>query len=121
MCLKQQVGKNGENIVCEYLKENNYEVIEKNFRAKHREVDIIVYDKIKEELVFCEVKTRSNVKYGNPSEAVNKQKQNNIIKVAKYYSYKRKLKDVPIRFDVIEVFLNSRYYKINHIKRAFTC
>lgn len=120
MCLKQQIGRKGEEIACKYLEENNYKIIEKNLRVKHKEVDIIAYDKIKKELVFCEVKTRSNLKYGNPSKAVNKQKQNNIIKVAKYYNYNKRIRNLSIRFDVIEVFLNKGDYKINHIAQAFT-
>ncbi len=119
MCLKQKRGKKGEELACKYLQKNRYTVIDRNFRCRQGEVDIIACDEQEKELVFFEVKTRSTLKYGMPSEAVQKPKQNHIVSVAKYYIYKNKIKDVSIRFDVIEVFLNNSNYRINHIKQAF--
>lgn len=119
MCLKQKIGKKGEDIAYKYLQRNNYTVIDRNFRCRQGEVDMIACDEKEKELVFFEVKTRSNLKYGMPSEAVQKTKQNHIVSVAKYYIYKNKVKNIPIRFDVIEVFLNNSNHKINHIKKAF--
>lgn len=75
MYFRQEIGKWGENIVCQYLKSNNYHIIERNFLCRQGEIDIIAKDKAKKELVFIEVKTRSSLKYGNPAEAVTKQKQ----------------------------------------------
>ena len=54
------LGKKGEDLACKYLIKNNYNVIEKNFRCKQGEIDIIVKDLSTKELVFVEVKTRSN-------------------------------------------------------------
>ena len=105
MCLKQKKGKIGENLACMYLQKNKYTIIDRNFRCRQGEIDIIACDE-KKELVFIEVKTRSNLKYGLPSESVVKMKKN-------------KIENTPIRFDVIEVLLNNSYYKINHIKDAF--
>ncbi len=116
---KKEKGKIGENIACKYLKENNYEILKRNYRCKQGEIDIIAYDKNKEELVFFEVKMRSTLKYGAPSESVQKVKQNHILKTAKFYKYKNKIKNTPIRFDIIEVFLFNSIFKINHIKNAF--
>lgn len=117
MCLKQRIGKKGEDIACKYLKENKYIIVERNFRCRQGEIDIIAQDTVKKELVFIEVKTRTNLNYGTPSSAVDKKKQIHILKVLKYYLYKNKIKDVPIRIDVIEVL--GHQYKINHIKQAF--
>lgn len=119
MCLKQQKGKIGENLACKYLEKNHYTIIDRNFRCKQGEIDIIACDTQKKELVFFEVKTRSSLKYGRPSEAVQKTKREHIIAVAKYYYYKNKIHKIPVRFDVIEVFLTNSNYKINHIKQAF--
>lgn len=119
MCLKQKIGKIGEDIACKYLQKNKYIIIDRNFRCKQGEIDIIACDEKSRELVFIEVKTRSNTKYGRPSEAVRKLKKNHIIGSAKYYNYKNRIKNIPIRFDVIEVFLCNSNYKINHIKQAF--
>ena len=61
-------GKIGEKVAQEYLIKNDYEILVKNFRCKQGEIDIIAKDK--NELVFIEVKTRTNKKYGNPIDAV---------------------------------------------------
>lgn len=119
MCLKQKRGKTGEDIACKYLQKHQYTIIDRNFRCRQGEIDIIACDEQAKELVFIEVKTRTSLKYGRPSEAVEKLKQNHIIYVAKYYNYKNKIRNIPIRFDVIEVLLSNSNYKINHIKQAF--
>ena len=114
---KQLIGKIGEDLACEFLRNNNYIVIERNFRCRQGEIDIIAKDNNKNELVFFEVKTRSNLKYGRAVEAVHKEKQKHIYWVVKYYIYKNKINEVPIRIDVIEVYIKDEKYKLNHIKQ----
>ena len=65
-----------------------------------------------------EVKTRTSFNYGFPSEAVNKNKQNHILRCAKYYLYCNKLEDYFVRIDVIEVVVDmeKNRYKLNHLK-----
>lgn len=116
MYFRKEIGKWGENLACKYLEENNYKMIEKNFLCQQGEIDMIAKDMIKNELVFIEVKTRSNFKYGNPADAVNKQKQKHMIQAIKYYIYKNHIQNIPIRIDVIEVYIMENY-KINHIKQ----
>ena len=117
MYFKQIVGKAGEEKASRYLKQKGYEIIEKNFRCREGEIDIIAKDKNKE-LVFIEVKTRRTYEYGEPAEAVNLVKQKRIQKVAKYYILKNKLISKSIRFDIIEVMIGKTFY-IHHIKQAF--
>ena len=119
MYINQKIGKKGENIACKYLENNKYSIIERNFRCKQGEIDIIANNNITKELVFFEVKTRSNLKYGRPSESVKKFKQKHIIYVARYYNYINKIYYMPIRFDIIEIILNNNNCQINHIKQAF--
>lgn len=116
MYFRQEIGKWGEKLASQYLEENNYKVIEKNFLCRQGEIDIIAQDITKNELVFIEVKTRSNFKYGNPVDAVNKEKQKHMLQAIKYYLYKNHIKNIPIRIDVIEVYIVQNY-KINHIKQ----
>ena len=118
MYIKKELGKLGEELACKYLKKNNYMIIEKNFMCKQGEIDIIAQDINKKELVFIEVKTRSNLKYGNPSDAVNKMKQKHIYKSAEYYIYKNAIKNIPVRIDVIEIYVTRSKRKLNHIKNA---
>lgn len=119
MHINQEVGKYGENIATKYLEKQKYKIIERNFRCKRGEIDIIAYDEINKEIVFAEVKTRTNIKYGTPKEAVEKTKQKHIKLVASYYNYIYGIYDTSSRFDVIEIFLYNNAYKINHIKSAF--
>ena len=108
-------GKIGESIALKYLINNRANILETNYRINSGEIDIIA--KINEELVFIEVKSRSNIKFGYPSEAVDYKKVRKITNTAKYYIFKNNLNNVPIRFDVIEIYLKDK--KINHIVNAF--
>ena len=110
-----QKGKIGESIALKYLINNKANILETNYRINSGEIDIIA--KFNEELVFIEVKSRTNIKFGHPSEAVDYKKIRKIINTAKYYLLKNNLNDVPIRFDVIEIYLKDK--KINHIVNAF--
>ncbi len=116
MYFRQEIGRWGETLACQYLEENNYKIIERNFLCRQGEIDIIAKDMTKRELVFLEVKTRSNLKYGNPAEAVNIEKQKHMVQAIKYYIYRNQIENIPIRIDVLEVYIVQNY-KINHIKQ----
>ena len=118
MYFRREIGIWGENLICKYLEENNYKIIKRNFLCRQGEIDIIANDKSKKELVFIEVKTRSNFKYGNPIEAVDKDKQKHMKLAIRYYIYKNKIENIAVRIDVIEVYLKKEGYKINHIKQV---
>ena len=111
----REVGSKGESEVVEYLKRKGYLVLEKNFRTRYSEIDIIA--KTGNTICFVEVKSRKSSKYGLPREAVNWKKQNQIIKGAMAYIKYKNFKTFNYRFDVVEVFLNEM--KINHIENAF--
>lgn len=117
MYYKQEIGKSGEEIASEYLQnKKGYTIIERNFLCRQGEIDIIAKDK--EEIVFIEVKTRTNEHYGLASEAVNKQKIKHLINSIKYYIYLKKLEQKLIRIDVIEIYIKKNKVYINHIKQA---
>lgn len=107
------LGVSGESKAGVYLKKNGYKIIEKNYKTKIGEIDIIA--SYKKSIVFIEVKARDTIAFGNPSEAVNIFKQNKIHKVAEQFLIENKLLDIPCRFDVIEIVGD----KINHIENAF--
>jgi len=112
---KKLLGKRGEIAAANYLKKSGYKIIERNYRAKCGEADIIaLYD---DTIIFIEVKTRSSCEYGLPCEAVNRHKQKTYIDIAKEYIYIKKLENINIRFDIIEVLKG----KVNHIINAFQC
>lgn len=107
-------GKYGEQIAKEFLIKNKYKIIEQNYKNHYGEIDIIA--KYKKEIIFIEVKTRTNYKYGRPIQAIDKYKLQHIINTAKYYLYKQKIRDMFVRFDCIEVYLGKKI-KINHVKQ----
>ncbi|MBR6034345.1 MAG: YraN family protein [Clostridia bacterium] len=118
MYKRHAIGKMGEDIACNYLIDKNYNVVERNFKCNQGEIDVIAWDKEKKELVFIEIKTRTNYEYGMPIDAVDTNKQRHILNTAKYYIYKNKIKNTFIRFDVIEVCINQDKYIINQIKQV---
>lgn len=117
--LNYDIGKYGESIAIDYLKSNGYRILNMNFRCKLGEIDIIsLYNDI---IVFTEVKSRFSRNYGNPCDCVNYKKQKRIITTAEYYISKNSRHNYFFRFDVIEVFFNTKKdtYNINHITDAF--
>lgn len=99
---KRALGEEYEKIAGEYIKELGYEIIEYNYRCHYGEIDIIAMDKC--DLVFIEVKFRHSGKFGTPFEAVNKQKQNTIMKTATYYILKNDIQEnTYIRFDIVGI------------------
>ena len=108
-------GRLGEEIALKYIISKGGTIVEKNYRTKMGEIDLIA--KMNGELVFIEVKSRSNINYGYPCQAVNYKKKRKIINVAKYYILDNSLEDISVRFDVIEIYLTDK--KINHIVNAF--
>lgn len=112
------MGREGENIAADYLTQKNFRIIERNYRCRMGEVDIIgIFLK---ELVFIEVKTRSNISFGYPYEAVDNRKILKIRRVAQHFIFERKLYDLDVRFDIISIILNKDDRpKIEHIEYAF--
>ena len=113
MYYKKELGNEGEEQACKFLEGKRYKIIERNFNCNFGEIDIIAQDK--KELVFVEVKTRTNTDYGLPSEAVTKKKINHLLKTISYYLYIKKITNKNIRIDVIEIYKSEN--KINHLKQ----
>lgn len=115
----KSIGDYCECLAKEYLQKNNYFILECNFKNNLGEIDIIC--KHNNLLIIVEVKGRYNYEYGLPKESINFSKQRSIIKVTNSYISYKKLFNINIRFDVIEVYLNSQnsIYKLTHIKDAF--
>lgn len=109
-------GKQGEEIAAQYLIDKGYEILERNWRNRHMEIDIIAKDG--DELVIVEVKTRQTDEYGNPDVAVTLQKQRLLISAANAYLFRNNL-DVETRFDIISIVFKEGKPVIEHIEDAF--
>ena len=114
---KRRIGEMGEAYASEYLKDKGYVILERNYKNRYGEIDIIARNK-NWQMIFIEVKARKSYGFGLPSEAVDKVKQIRIKKVAISYLMKNRLINNPIRFDVIEILLGKKF-ELNHIKQAF--
>jgi putative endonuclease len=119
----QSTGKIGEKAALEYLQKKSYKILATNFRfSRLGEIDIIAADG--EYICFIEVKTRSSTLFGMPSEAVNRRKQNNIVKIAQVYLKQHNLSECCVRFDIVEIMVkktcgHAEVEGINLIKDAF--
>lgn len=109
-------GSIGENMAVEYLISKGYKILDRNYRTKIGEIDAIAI--ISGILVFVEVKSRTNINYGYPCEAVNWKKQDKILRSSFIYMKHKKLTKHQVRYDIIEVYLSEKT-KINHIENAF--
>ena len=102
MTNNQYKGNLGENVATEFLLQNGYTIIERNWRHKHWEIDIIASKS--NTLHFVEVKTRTNKKFGNPEESIGAKKMNALKKGAEEYLLLNP-QWINIQFDVIAIKL----------------
>ena len=113
----QSVGKLGEDLVCHYLKKNGYRILERNYRFRYGEIDIIAAKK--GHTAFVEVKTRNTDAFGTPAEAVGIRKQKSILLAAQQYISQNGKPDENYTFDVAEVRLTGGIPDIHYIENAF--
>lgn len=109
----RKIGEQYESAAAYYLEQSGYEIVERNYRCRIGEIDLIARDG--EYLVFCEVKFRQSHAKGNPLEAVGRKKQQTLIKCAQWYLVEHDLQDIPCRFDVIGITKQQIYL----LKNAF--
>lgn len=115
---KKQVGNNGEQRAAKFLEQAGYEVLERNYRSRYGEVDIIVCRK--ETVVFVEVKTWPRGEFFSLAQAVDERKQKRIIKTAKcFLAEHRQYNEYYVRFDLIALDMPG-YDEIYHIENAFS-
>lgn len=108
-----KTGRNAETRAVSYLERSGCNVIIRNYYIRGGEVDIIFSEG--DTTVFCEVKSRTQKRFGSPAEAVTLAKVKRICRAALDYAANNKGIDEKYRFDIIELD-NGR---INHIKNAF--
>lgn len=103
---RRDTGNRGENIACGYLRKRGYQILEKNYRCRHGEIDIIA--RHKEYLVFIEVRTKTGNSYGSPEESINKVKKERLKIIAMHYQQEHKCDEIPLRIDFIAVELDEK-------------
>ena len=115
---RKDLGKKGEELAAEFLKDKGYEILTRNFRSKFGEIDIIA--KKGDFLVFVEVKTRWSREYGTPEEAVTKSKLRSIVKTGEYFKLLNPETPEAMRIDVVAIDLSpqGRLKDIRLVKNA---
>ncbi len=111
------LGKTGENLACEALVRRGYAILERRYRRRGGELDIIARDGAT--LVFAEVKTRDGVAFGDGAEAITAVKRRRMTQMARDYLARQRLGDVPCRFDVIVVRVDKGRPSIEVFRNAF--
>ena len=112
------LGKHGEDLAANHLTKKGFTILERNYRQKIGEIDIIARkDKV---LVFIEVKTRKSTIFGQPFEAVTPRKQAQLSRVALDYMTRNKVLNHPARFDVVSILIaGDGTATIEHLRNCF--
>ncbi len=113
------IGERGESLAAAYLKRKKYRIVERNYRQKYGEIDLIAIDG--RTVVFVEVKTRTSDVAGLPESAVDAEKQRKIVQTAQSYLQHHQLLDHRFRFDIVSVMMEGKENepKIQHFQNAF--
>ncbi|WP_272035017.1 YraN family protein [Paenibacillus sp. JJ-100] len=117
---RQQKGRIGEEEACRWLEEKNYHILERNWRCRSGEVDIIAtHENL---LIFVEVRSRSShVIFGTPQESVDQRKMQQVRSTAAVYIQRSGEHHRQVRFDVIAVMINhtGEVECVKHVENAF--
>ena len=115
---RQSLGKSGEDLACGELRRRGYAILERRYRSRYGEIDIVA--RCGTTLVFVEVKARSGQAFGGGSAAVTCAKQRRIVRMAEDFLVRRRIVDQPCRFDVVTVDVGQGEPRIEVYTHAFT-
>jgi putative endonuclease len=113
----RDTGFRGEDLACRYLQKKGYHILARNYQGGKCELDIVA--ETGDIVVFCEVKTALNDRYGSPLEWVTPAKIRNIARAAREYITANEIRDRCFRFDVIGIEVREGKPEITHLENAF--
>lgn len=111
------IGRQAEETAALYLESKGYTILEKRFRIRGGEIDLVAMEE--GVLVFVEVKYRKTRLYGRPEDFVDQKKKQKILRAAMFYTAEKKLTDVPMRFDVVAIWEEEGKKKAHLYRNAF--
>jgi putative endonuclease len=114
---RQRLGEHGESMACAELESLGYTIIERRYRTRFGEIDVVADDR--GTVVFVEVKTKTDCTFSDPVESVTKQKQRRLVSMAEQYVAYHRLDNTPCRFDVVAVDSSVAPPSITIYKDAF--
>ena len=112
-----RLGERGETMACAELESRGYAIVERRFRTRFGEIDVVANDQ--GTLVFVEVKTKTDSGFSDPVESVTKRKQQRLVSMAEQFVAHRGIADMPCRFDVVTVDISVTPSKIVVYPDAF--
>ena len=112
-----RAGAEGEDLACRHLQAQGYAILERNFRCRSGEVDVVARDG--GVTVFVEVKHRRGRAHGAGHESVTFGKRRRIIRAARLYACARGLSETPLRFDVVSIDEADGRVQLRHDRGAF--
>lgn len=115
---RKETGAIGEKLAADFLKKRGYKIIQRNFRCREGEIDIIAQKG--EYLVFVEVRTKKNTAFGTPEESVTFSKRTKLVSLANTYLQACDKEPLSWRIDVVAVELtrDNRVSRLEHIENA---
>jgi putative endonuclease len=113
----RSLGNLGEEAAARYLLERGFSILQRGFRARCGEIDLIAREG--EEIVFVEVKTRTSAACGDPLEAITLAKRRRILRAASVYLQASGRWDRPCRFDLVAVRIGTEGTQLEHVRGAF--
>jgi len=108
--MSKEIGDAGEDLACQILEEKGYKILERNYRSRFGEIDIIA--ELGKVVVMVEVKYKEDQGYGLPQEAVTKQKLRKITRTAQIYLRDKELLNLDWRVDVLAIESPSQKYQL---------
>jgi putative endonuclease len=115
MNAKDMLGRQGEQLAADYLKNAGLEILQRNWRCSQGEIDIVAADG--RALVICEVKTRSDVRFGTPLEAITRRKAWRLRRLAAMWLVTQDVMFDEIRIDVVGVLRTAPgQFSIEHVR-----
>jgi putative endonuclease len=115
--VRHLLGADGEKVAEEFLRRRRYTIVERNYRCRAGEVDLVALDG--DTIVFIEVKTRRSEGFGTPLDAVDLRKQRQVCRAAQQFLVERRLHDRPARFDVVGVWWENGRPMCELVRGAF--
>lgn len=119
MAESYELGKKGEELAVQMMTKQGMHIIEQRWKSHHYEVDIIAFDPTSNEMVFCEVKTRTTVEWGKPEDAIDWRKIKYTVRAADHYMKMTNCR-YDVRFDVFAIVIPPQGKpEVTQIKDAF--
>ena len=113
------LGRAAEQAACNFLTSKDFRLVERNYRCRYGEIDLIMKDS--KYLVFVEVRARKHTHYGGGIGSITSTKRHKLIKTATHYLISHQSYDkIPCRFDVIGVKPTQESWDMEWIKNAFS-